>query len=250
MLRYDEAFPAELESAIDRGAPAVVAWGALEWHGCHLPLGLDGIVADWFARHLAERLNGVLLPSVWLPMTTLPHRASLQVSTETFRAILDDLLASLAGAGFKQVCLVTGHYAQGHLWELFEAAERASISVLAGTPLQPLEQDELLDHAGRYEASQLAAIRPDLVRLGGLPTDLIVREHAVLGRHPSESNVAEGERLLHEGLEAWVRWSASATKENLSATYARAKEGLGEYREKFYRESWEQAIKDWWATKG
>ena len=47
------------------------------------PLGLDGIVAEAFAARLAELIDGILLPGCWLPITTLPHPLSLQISTET-----------------------------------------------------------------------------------------------------------------------------------------------------------------------
>src|SRR5437016_10864973 len=107
-LRYAELRPDELDAAFANKPLAVIAWGALEWHGPHLPLGLDGIVAESFAESLAEKTAGVLLPGCWMPITTLPHPASLDIRTEAIRLILDDLLECLYGAGARMVCVVTG----------------------------------------------------------------------------------------------------------------------------------------------
>lgn len=230
----------------------MVPWGALEWHGPHLPLGLDGIVAEAFAECLAARIEGVLLPGMWLPMTTLPHPLSLQVRTETLRAILDDLLGGLAASGARTVCLASGHYAQGHEIELYEGARRAmgrhpKLTVLAGAPLEPLADDALLDHGGRIEASLLLALRPDLVRLAALPEALRVREVAVLGDDPRRASAEEGQALLDRGVEAWARWAREPG--DLEAHYARAKHRYDGYVNAFYQGSWEEAIVTWWETK-
>jgi len=79
--RYAELFPADLVP----GSLAIYPWGALEWHSYHLPLGQDGIVAEDFSERLAERTGSVLLPTKWLPFTTLPHRCSLMFSTNLVR---------------------------------------------------------------------------------------------------------------------------------------------------------------------
>src|SRR5438105_12929585 len=155
-LRYAELRPDQLDQAWAEKPLAIIAWGAREWHGPHLPLGLDGIVAESCAERLAEKAGGVLLPACWMPITTLPHPASLQIRTEAMRMILDDLLEGLYGAGARMVCIVSGHYAQGHEIELYEAALRSMEShsgyrVLSATPLEVLGADRRLDHAARWE---------------------------------------------------------------------------------------------------
>ncbi|AIE84396.1 creatinine amidohydrolase [Fimbriimonas ginsengisoli Gsoil 348] len=246
--------PAQLEAAWEAGAAAIVPWGALEWHGDHLPLGLDGIVAESFAERLADQMEGVLLPGIWLPITTLPHPASLQIRTETFRAVLDDTLLGLAGAGVRSIAVVTGHYAQGHLIELYEAALRAmddcpGLRVFAATPLQPLNDPSLLDHAARYETSQLLAIRPDLVHVEDLPDETEVRRDAVLGEHPRLGSAAEGHALLQKGLEAWATWIQTATRDSLEQFYKAEFDALQAYVDAYYTGSWDEALEAWWATK-
>ncbi|MFX7902597.1 creatininase family protein, partial [Acinetobacter baumannii] len=61
---------------------AILPIGALEWHGNHLPLGTDTVLAERFAQELAYQAGAELLPTLNTPMTTLPHGLSQQISTE------------------------------------------------------------------------------------------------------------------------------------------------------------------------
>jgi creatinine amidohydrolase len=221
-----------------------------------LPLGLDGLVAEWFGERLADTKNAVLLPTCWLPITTLPHPMSLQVRTEVFRAILDDQLNGLVRAGARVICLVTGHYAQGHEVELYESAIRCmkahpGVSVIAGTPLELLEREELMDHAGRWETAQLLAIKPDLVHVDKLPAALSPKDCAVLGEDPRWATSADGIAILEEGLAAWhhaVDKLLAGDNSFLAGYYSRRMASYSEYKARFFTGSWEEAIDRWWAS--
>lgn len=256
-FRYAEMTPDELETRWETKPLAIIAWGALEWHGPHLPLGLDGIVAEHFAEKLAEKTEGVLLPACWMPITTLPHPTSLQISTEALRMILDELLEGLYSSGARTVCVVSGHYAQGHEIELYEAALRAmenhkGYQVLASTPLEVLEDDALLDHAARWETAQLQAIRPDLVHLDALPAELKARRCAVLGEDPRKATPEQGAEIMEKALSVWSKWLAnlmdSNDKASLTEFYTRRKKAYAPYVRTYFMKSWEQALRDWWLT--
>jgi len=257
MRRYAELNPEELDKAWSEKSPAIIAWGALEWHGPHLPLGLDGIVAEHFATKLAESTNGVLLPACWMPITTLPHPSSLQIRTDAMRSILDDLLEGLYSSGARVVCIVTGHYAQGHEIEMYEAAIRAmerhqNYRVLAATPLELLGDDDLLDHAARWETAQLQAIQPELVHLEKLPEELKPRRCAVLGEDPRKANAKEGQEVLDKALKTWTEWLetivATPDQSFLKEFYNNRRKSYSKYVRTYYMESWEQALHDWWLT--
>ena len=256
-FRYAELRPDELEERWSKKPIAVIAWGALEWHGPHLPLGLDGIVAEHFAERVAEQTEGVLLPACWMPITTLPHPASLQISTEALRLILDELLEGLYACGARVVAVITGHYAQGHEIELYEAALRAienhkGYQVLAATPLEVLGNDDLLDHAARWETAQMQVIRPELVHLETLPQVTRTKECAVLGEDPRNANPEEGKEVLEAALATWCEWleDLTQTKDSsfLKEFYAKRKASSERYVRTYYMKSWEQALHDWWLT--
>lgn len=244
--------PAELRRVVDDIGVAVLPIGALEWHGSHLPLGLDGMLAEAFAERLADSVDGVLLPTLYTPMTTLPHELSLAVRSEIFRGILYDTLNGLKAAGFRTVCLVSGHYAQGHLVEMYEAATQfigAELYVIAAAPLEVLEDDSLLDHAGRWETAQLMALRPDLIDLGSLPEVLSPKNDAVLGEDPRCAKVEEATVLWERALGVWARWVQNPDIRAIERFYVRRIKAVAEYLEEYAALSWEQAIKAWWETK-
>lgn len=255
-VRYAELTPQALAEIL---APKPVAYwpiGALEWHGSHLPLGLDGLVAEAFAERLQARVGGVLLPTYWHPITTLPHPMSLDVATDTFQSLFRRTAIGLGRAGVKVLVVVTGHYAQGHSLELFELAgefnrNAQELNVVAAAPLEPLENETLLDHAGRWETVQLLALRPDLVELAGLPDQLHPKRDAVLGEDPRLAATGEAEVKWSEALPVWERWIEGALAgelDQLAGFYVRRKNRYRPYVDEFLRESWDQAIRDWWAA--
>jgi len=54
--------PRAMTARRDAVPAAYIGLGILEWHGLQNPLGLDGVKANGVARHLAERLGGVVMP--------------------------------------------------------------------------------------------------------------------------------------------------------------------------------------------
>lgn len=254
--RYAELLPDELERLWKETPVAYCAWGALEWHGPHLPLGLDGLIAERFAERLAERVGGVLLPTTWLPITTLPHELSLSIGTETVKGIWRDLLNELRRAGARVVCLITGHYAQGHEIELYHAAldalrAHSDFFVLAGTPLEVLGNGAYLDHAARWETAQLLTVRPDLVHLEKFPGMIGAKRVAVLGQDPRQAKREEGEAVTREALDAWTGWIERLLRHRdqgpLVSWYEQRLADYDDYARRYYSGSWEDAIQKWWA---
>jgi creatinine amidohydrolase len=234
-LHYAELHPQDLANAFSQQSPAVVPIGALEWHGSHLPLGTDLLVAEAFATRLAKLLGGILLPAYVTPTSTLPHPFSLQLGTEGYRTAMDDTLGTLARAGAKTIAVVTGHYSPGHEVELYEAAMRVmddnpGVKVFAAAPLEPVGDASLLDHAGRVETSLMMAIRPDLVRLEALNE----HEPAVLGEDPRRATPEAGESLLTQGLAAWRLWMESDSRA-LEQWYGKRFDAYQSYVDVFYK---------------
>lgn len=260
VARYAELLPAELEVLLDRRPLALVPWGALEFHGPHLPLGLDGLVAEAFTARLAERTGGVLFPTTWWAVTTLPHRLSVQLPAAVVQALFEALLAQLAEIGFRQVALVSGHYAHPHELLLIGAAARAAergLLVLTAPPLALLGDSGLLDHAAQWETSQLLALRPDLVRLERLDALLgdaagsRVAESALLGADPRQSATpAAGERILAEALDAWQRALVGMTPAWLADFYAARRADYNHFVARYAADGdWDAALDRWWAER-
>jgi creatinine amidohydrolase len=255
--RYAELRPDQIEAIIAATPVAYVPWGALEWHGPHLPLGLDGFTAEALAERVAQRAGGVVLPATWWPITALPHRFSLSVPSEIVQALWDAILAELARAGFRVVVVLTGHYAQGHELVLMDTAENAmarhGILVLAVPPLA-LVDEQMLDHAALWETALLLALRPRLVDLAALDgAELRPATTAVLGDDPRAATAGQGESALALATERLAVSVAAllnrGTPEALRELYARRRAGYRAYVERYFRGSWEEAIQAWWRER-
>jgi creatinine amidohydrolase len=251
--RYAELHPDTLESIRTRYPVAYLPWGALEWHGPHLPLGLDGMTAEAVAERVARRTGGVVLPTTWWPVTTLPHASSLDLPSALVRSLWDGIFTSLHEAGWPIVVVLSGHYAQGHEIVLMQAARHA-ISlhgqlVLAIPPLA-LVDEEMLDHAGLWEAALMLALRPDLVRLEALGSGTLhPAESAVLGRDPRGASASLGQRVLGLAVERIVsavqNLLADGDAAPLLALYDQRRERYQAYFQR-YGDAIEPAIQAWW----
>jgi creatinine amidohydrolase len=252
--RYAELRPAELEAIVAAAPVAYVPWGALEWHGPHLPLGLDGFTAEAVAERAARRGGGVVLPTTWWPITALPHRFSLSIHSQIVQTLWDGIFAELARVGFRVVVPLSGHYAQGHELVLMDAAEHAiaahGLLVLAVPPLA-LVDEVMLDHAAHWETALLLALRPRLVDLDALaPGPLRPASSAVLGEDPRRATPTQGEAALSLATDRIVASVAALLAHGrgdvLRELYARRRAAYQPYVDRYFRGSWEDAILAWW----
>jgi creatinine amidohydrolase len=173
----------DVKAELDRGrATVVVAFGATEQHGPHLPLATDALIGDHLAWRIAERLDAFVAPTVRIGCSEhhLEFPGTLSVSEETFHALVADIVRSLAQGGFRRVVLLPTH--GGNFKPLAAALEKLGpvegIEIRALTDLGllltvaqlgvdehdvPLGQGGL--HAGEWETSMLLALHPDLVHM-------------------------------------------------------------------------------------
>lgn len=240
----DEHTWPEVEAALADGRrTVVVAFGATEQHGPHLPLSVDRLIGEHLTALIAERLGAFAAPTV--PFGCSEHHlafpGTISISEDTFVAIVHDVVASFAGAGFERVVLLPSH--GGNFAPLASAVaslpahegvrvdaltDLAVLGQLAQCGLEehgvPLAEGGL--HAGEWETSMMLSLRPDLVHLErGVPgfvgdlqealarifTDGIdgLTPTGIIG-DPARSATAHGERY-------W-RLAADLVEEALGAT--------------------------------
>jgi creatinine amidohydrolase len=180
-LELDRLSWPEVRAELDAGRDTVViAFGATEQHGPHLPLATDALLGDHLARLVAERLDAFVAPTVRVGCSEhhLAFAGSLSLSEETFHGVVGDLVRSLARGGFRRVVLIPTH--GGNFAPLAGAVEKLGpvdgIEVRAITNLGALfaivqvgaeefgvPAGEGGLHAGEWETSMLMAIHPELV---------------------------------------------------------------------------------------
>jgi creatinine amidohydrolase len=178
MLDLHAATWPEVKAAIDKGAFAVLAVGAQEQHGHHLPLQTDTIMAHGVARRIAEAIDGLLLPPIaygdaW---SNEAFAGTISLGPDTLRAVLTDIGRGLLRSGFKALIIVNGHFGNKEPIALVARALKGE-----GLPVMHLDYpgmgriaSSICDskaaaptfyHADEVETSMVLAISPELVRM-------------------------------------------------------------------------------------
>src|SRR3954447_4481689 len=231
-VELDQLTWAEVQAEIEGGRDTVViAFGATEQHGPHMPLATDALLGDRLAWLIAEALEAFVAPTVRIGCSEhhVGFPGTLSVRPETFHALVADILGALARGGFRRAVLLPTH--GGNLLPPGQGVRKAGpidglrvdalgdpTVLLAVAQVGELEHGVPLGdgglHAGEWEASLLAAIHPDLVHLErgepgytGPPDQAIARlfesgvaelsPNGVIG-DPAQASAAHGERYWDE----------------------------------------------------
>jgi len=109
--RHADAMATTYDWARVGSSVAVWALGSCEQHGPHLPLSLDTILADHFARVVAESLEAAQLPTLPILQCTehSGFRRSVGLHPETAMALIRDVAESLEAQHFRRLILINGH---------------------------------------------------------------------------------------------------------------------------------------------
>jgi creatinine amidohydrolase len=200
--------------------------GPLEWHGPHLPLGVDPLNAERVAQRAAEETGGLILPTFfwgterertpemlkWLGFEgeewivgmdfTANSLPSLYASEEMFALAVREQLRLAANMGFRLAVAVTGHAAENQIAVLkrleaeLNAAGRMRVLVVLPFVTDPSGVMPV-GHATR--TSVMRYLHPETVdtdKLPPLPEPLrnqdwaIVDYHTFLGRPSPDHTVA------------------------------------------------------------
>jgi len=109
-MRLHDCTWMQIERYLEGDDRIVLPLGSTEQHG-HLSLGVDAILAERVSLEAAEPLGVPVAPV--LPYGLAPYFAAFPGSpslrTRTYLAIVEDLLDSLNGQGFRRFLLVNGH---------------------------------------------------------------------------------------------------------------------------------------------
>ncbi|MGY2876140.1 creatinine amidohydrolase/Fe(II)-dependent formamide hydrolase-like protein [Marmoricola sp. URHA0025 HA25] len=175
----------EVEQALREGhRSALIAVGAIEQHGAHLPLATDTLIATETARRVAQLMPHVLLgPTLPIGVSThhLAFPGTLSISESCFQEQVAACVASLGSHGVKRVFVLSGH--GGNFGPLARLALGVD-GMIGDTELVPFSnlaaflevfhsvaaQDEITPqesgvHAGEWETSIMLAIHPGLVQM-------------------------------------------------------------------------------------
>lgn len=210
-MRYTELMPEEFEAVMRDTPVAYLPWGALEWHGYHMPMGVDGMKAEAILQRVADKTGGVVLPAVWCGYDTLAIEKNgafpftLEFKRDTIKQLLTDYLEQLSDVGFKLIVVLTSHYGPPHTAALIEAANLFTIwETERDTRVWVIPENELGlhegyrgDHAAKWETTIMMHLRPDLVKMERLSDETAGAKGGILGEDPRGVASAElGEHIV------------------------------------------------------
>ncbi len=205
-------FPEEVAEAGGRTGIVILPLAPIEWHGPHLAMGCDGLLAPAFARRLARELRSPYFPPLFLgterergpevlralgfsgtefiegmDFPANPVK-SAYVREETFAVAVRGVLEALFGRmGYRAVVIVNGHGADNQksvldrLCAEYNAGGRQRLVwVYPGFPHSLVAGS--IGHATAEESSMLSATWPDCVDLSRLPASGPLRnvDHAIV----------------------------------------------------------------------
>jgi creatinine amidohydrolase len=193
-VRYERLRPEQIVAARAQAPVAYLPLGPLEWHGPHLPYGVDPLHAHVVAVECARATGGVVLPMLPLGTETyiepdrLRHRGfrgderiigmdfpgfplpSLYLEESALGVVVREIIRGFKRQAFQVIVIVNGHGAPN---------QRALLGRLAVEESRPghvsvLLTGALLDtrirgHAEIREASYMVAYFPESVDLTALP---------------------------------------------------------------------------------
>jgi creatinine amidohydrolase len=194
--------PGEIVEARARCPIAFVPVSPIEWHGPHLPVGADGLVAHYLAVQVALRTGGVVLPPLFAGTDTVrpvgegPQHTgslgftgherifgmnfpgfpvkSLYFEESALGIAVREIVRGLKADPWRLIVITNGHGAGNHVQTLrrvaLEETERGRVHVVLH-PQSNRPRPEGIDpgHAERWETSILMAIVGSNVRIDALP---------------------------------------------------------------------------------
>lgn len=174
--RFERMHPRELEEARDRCPAAFVPLGSLEFHGRHLPVGLDALKAHALCGRIVEALGGgVVLPPLFCGTGGghLGFEWTIMHDEAVVEAVLRRTLEKLADNGYRVAVVLTGHY-PGEQTDLVARVGQAVMAACEGFTVFALPEwqadpaGEACDHAAKWETSIMLALMPELVHMDRL----------------------------------------------------------------------------------
>lgn len=102
----------DVAGRIEKGALAVLALGACEQHGAHLPLTTDTDMAHGVGRRLADEFDALLLPPITYgeAWTASAYPGTISISPRTLQAMMEDIGHELLRMGVQGLIIVNGHF--------------------------------------------------------------------------------------------------------------------------------------------
>lgn len=180
----------EVEEALDSIRLAIVPTGSCEQHGPNMTMETDAAICHALAQRLTQRLHprALLVPTV--PWGVSPHHmnfpGTITLRSETYSALLHDIVASLNTHGLSHFLFVNGHGGNVASLDVTVMSLRRELDIqtafmfwldLAADVIAAGATTDRYGHACEVEASVGLALAPHIVKDGRQAGDLLPYSH-------------------------------------------------------------------------
>src|SRR5712691_4554409 len=100
LWRLERLFPDDMQARLAACPAVVLPLGTIEWHSYHLPVGLDGLVAQAIGERIADQLGAVIAPVSYWAAGGVPYAFTLNLSSAMIEPVLTTLLEQFGAMGF------------------------------------------------------------------------------------------------------------------------------------------------------
>ncbi|MGC9468236.1 MAG: creatininase family protein [Anaerolineae bacterium] len=166
-VRLERMRPEEIELARAANPAIYAAFGSVEWHGYHNPVGLDTLKAHEQLVGLAARVGGLVYPPIYFGSGG-GHEdwpSSFMVDGAPMIRIVTQLLHGFERDGYEKAILLSGHYPNRP--EYLDAARAAYLEEGGTMSVLALIENQVPggegDHAAKVETSFMLYLLPELV---------------------------------------------------------------------------------------
>lgn len=193
---FETLVPDELLSAVRGRSLVIQPIGSMEWHGPHMGMGMDTYNAREVAMRVARRLDGIVMPPLFIGTETprspetlrrlgfdgterivgmdFPNNSvrSFYWPSDLFEIIVERQARMLLELGFQQLLLLNGHGADAQIAALERISEKLSAEYdRCVTTFMALAKGcgVGLGHAGLAETAIFSRLCPEAVELEKLP---------------------------------------------------------------------------------
>ena len=163
-----------------------------------MALGNDAVKAYELCLRVAAKTGGVVVPATFWAIGGMPQPWTTRFDEELIDKLFYAIFEQLSHVGFKVIVAVTGHYGREQVLVL--KREALNFMLRSGTTIYAIAEYEVTadkgyrgDHAGKWEASILWHLRPELVDASRFPKTegpMNVYDHGIMGENP-EANASK-----------------------------------------------------------
>lgn len=225
--------PADLHHAVQAGMPLFIPAGCMEYHGGHLPIATDLLIAEELVNRIAARIPGVVGPSLHFGPTGYgcgsPRDGTMNMEPELYYRFAGRLFREWAAMGFSRLCTFQIHQPDGPMMQALKLAaadleaDRYKLlghnwyvrgkdeeGIQSNCPtahilyiVPPGTSKEIVpgDHAGVTETSLMLALRPEAVRLDRADQSDYRRWNRL-----AEASAERGWMMVETIVSGWADW--------------------------------------------